>query len=573
MGNPHIAASRLVVLSPMLGCLILAWPVVGARAEEPVQPDRDIHNLVLLAPVHPVFLQVRVQVDGHGLKSVRTAYAAQLVKNYDKDGDDLLDREEAKSVPPLVKSPTTRDTVAIAERWEAVDRDPVDDKVSVEELAAYIDRVFGNPFELSVKPQRATQGVDLFSLLDVNRDGRLSREELSIAAKTLRKLDFDEDETFTIDELQPFRNPQIPQAPLAPSALGTDQPFLALDDDQSIAQATDQLLKRYGTAQSKAGKPGLSRDGLNISESVFTAIDSDADGELNAAELTQFLKHPASHLVIEAQLLQKMPGRPRLVVIEDPLQAAGVAKSAPRATDKLALSVSGVGLQMQVVASRASVSDNRNFYKLEFSKADRDKNSYLDESEFGGLRLPNADFKSVDRNGDAMIVIAELMAYVDQESASSQSRVEMSVSHDGKSVFEVIDANNDRRISRRELVHAYERLHAFDRNGDDAITSVELAGRFKADLGLGKPILFRNQGGGNRGDTSAPIVTTPTSGPDWFRKMDRNRDGDVSLREFLGPLAAFKKLDADGDGLITAEEAAAATAATASSGDARISPP
>jgi hypothetical protein len=38
--------------------------------------------------------------------------------------------------------------------------------------------------------------------------------------------------------------------------------------------------------------------------------------------------------------------------------------------------------------------------------------------------------------------------------------------------------------------------------------------------------------------------------------MDRNRDGDVSRREFLGPRAAFERLDADGDGLITAEEAA-----------------
>ena len=37
--------------------------------------------------------------------------------------------------------------------------------------------------------------------------------------------------------------------------------------------------------------------------------------------------------------------------------------------------------------------------------------------------------------------------------------------------------------------------------------------------------------------------------------MDRNRDGDVSWREFLGPLAVFKKLDTDGDGLITAAEA------------------
>src|SRR5205823_3397005 len=100
-----------------------------------------------------------------------------------------------------------------------------------------------------------------------------------------------------------------------------------------------------------------------------------------------------------------------------------------------------------------------------------------------------------------------------------------------KSVFEVIDKNGDRRISRRELVHAFERLHGLDRNGDDVITAVELAGQFKIELGLGKPVLFRNQNAGPRGDVTAPRVEALTSGPDWFRKMDRNRDGDVSLRE------------------------------------------
>ena len=40
--------------------------------------------------------------------------------------------------------------------------------------------------------------------------------------------------------------------------------------------------------------------------------------------------------------------------------------------------------------------------------------------------------------------------------------------------------------------------------------------------------------------------------------MDRNRDGDLSPREFLGPRDAFLRLDADGDGLIDAREATAA---------------
>ena len=48
------------------------------------------------------------------------------------------------------------------------------------------------------------------------------------------------------------------------------------------------------------------------------------------------------------------------------------------------------------------------------------------------------------------------------------------------------------------------------------------------------------------------------AGPLWFRKMDRNRDGDVSRREFLGTDSEFRKIDTDGDGLISLEEAMAA---------------
>jgi Ca2+-binding EF-hand superfamily protein len=47
----------------------------------------------------------------------------------------------------------------------------------------------------------------------------------------------------------------------------------------------------------------------------------------------------------------------------------------------------------------------------------------------------------------------------------------------------------------------------------------------------------------------------PANAPAWFFKMDRNRDGEVSRREFPGPRAAFDRLDADRDGAIDAAEA------------------
>jgi hypothetical protein len=42
--------------------------------------------------------------------------------------------------------------------------------------------------------------------------------------------------------------------------------------------------------------------------------------------------------------------------------------------------------------------------------------------------------------------------------------------------------------------------------------------------------------------------------------MDRNGDGDVSRREFLGTAEQFRKIDGDGDGLISVEEAEKADA-------------
>ena len=65
-------------------------------------------------------------------------------------------------------------------------------------------------------------------------------------------------------------------------------------------------------------------------------------------------------------------------------------------------------------------------------------------------------------------------------------------------------------------------------------------------------MLFRS------GESTVPqIVAQPRTpiGPVWFQRMDRNMDGDLTWKEFLGPRHVFEALDADGDGLIDPQEA------------------
>jgi hypothetical protein len=48
------------------------------------------------------------------------------------------------------------------------------------------------------------------------------------------------------------------------------------------------------------------------------------------------------------------------------------------------------------------------------------------------------------------------------------------------------------------------------------------------------------------------------SGPPWFFRADRNRDGDLDELEFLGSAETFRQFDRNGDGWLDLPEAIAA---------------
>jgi Ca2+-binding EF-hand superfamily protein len=123
----------------------------------------------------------------------------------------------------------------------------------------------------------------------------------------------------------------------------------------------------------------------------------------------------------------------------------------------------------------------------------------------------------------------------------------------------MLDANGDGRLSPREMRTAWQRLGTFDRDGDGLISREEMPRQVQITINPGLPNLGVVQPGRivPPRRTEPMVGNTPAGprGPLWFRKMDLNGDGDVSRREWLGSPEEFSRIDTDGDGLISLEEA------------------
>ncbi len=116
-------------------------------------------------------------------------------------------------------------------------------------------------------------------------------------------------------------------------------------------------------------------------------------------------------------------------------------------------------------------------------------------------------------------------------------------------LFSRLDSNHDGRLTVRELRRTAQGIRELDRNADGQLTVAELPELVHFGISLG-PIVHQYIERFDVRTTSAE-----GSGIAWFRRMDRNRDGDLTWSEFLGNRDQFRSLDSDDDGLVSQNEA------------------
>jgi hypothetical protein len=565
---------------------------------EGAEPDtKDFQDFVFLGEARPVFVRLSVQVDGRPVEAAWQQFMQQLFDYLDVNGDGTLGPEEAK------RAPSTEQVVSggVANGFargrnaggsgsptvEALDSDK-DGQVSHAELSAWYRKNGLAPFSFQLEasanplgpgaaflggprpePPVAAVSEAIFNLLDTDADRKLSKAELAAAPAVLLRLDDDEDEMITATELAPDARPAGNPLGMAMAMAGLGRGGSAgsklLVPVAAPGQAPPGLIRRiqerYGPKSDRPEDKKLSRQDLALDEAAFAQVDANADGVLDAAELEAFVRRlPDLELMVR---LGKSAG-PRLEAVQAERRPAPGKFEVKGDMATLDMGLTRLDWQAVGAASRSNFLAGfvRQQALVQFRGADADGNGHVDRNEANANPLLRSQFDVLDRDGDGKLFEKEVTAYLDRfrelQRLALRGCVSLVLSDESRGLFDLLDQDRDARLSIRELRQA-PALLALDRSNSGRLTREHIPHSYRlsvrngpASQGINPAMVFEQIYGPER---ASPAQVRGSSGPLWFQKMDRNRDGDVSPREFLGSDGQFRQLDADGDGLISAAEA------------------
>lgn len=530
----------------------------------------ESHQVLYLADAGVVVMKLSVVIDGAGPKQCHEQFVDSLLKGLDKNGDGVVTVDEARG-----RIPTPREVqqLQLGMGIEPVameaspDSNPKDGKITRGELLAYFKRLGLSSFAVQFQPRQAQadpntgamtnapNDTPLFDRLDTNADKKLSKEELSKALEVLRKLDRDDDETISAVELQATPTQAVPQNPRAMNnnnAAAAANPFVSLSGGESIQKLIRRVIDKYDTADAaKSGVSGttvknqkLSPLELGLSEVAFKNYDVDSDGQLDFDELRAFVtsSEPMFELTLD--------------VSKGTVVATGPRASEVRMTPDGAahLHIGAVQISLSARPEQATF-DPEILVKPLFTISDANANGYLEKDEAAQLTQLGVTFDDLDADKNGKLFLDEVTAYLKTRIDVARSRAVLTINEQGRTLFDILDADRDRRLAHREIRAAIDKLALWDKDHDGQLAETEVPLQFQMAAARGSlPGLFGGpvnvvamaaQGG----------IAERTAGPAWFRKMDKNRDGEVSRREFLGEAESFDALDLNHDGAVELNEA------------------
>ena len=531
----------------LIGCAIVATATAQQMAIRPNIADRDvvdpqdsIERFALLSSGGPLIVQASLTIDGKPFRAAREKLLGDLIAAADKDKDGQTTWSEAISSGRFTLGRLgaigEAQRTSIANGMDA-NNDGLVQLLEARQFMAQLVRAptftltGGAPFSASGSP-------DLLALLDTDHDRRLSEKEIAAAGERLKSRDADDNDVLDSTEISgvPMTNVRVVASAAAgpPSSAAT---LLGLSAKNQNVVTT--IAQKYKNA-----------DGLLVAESfsqtpqLFTALDKDQNGQLDDSEILTLNDVPP-HVELTVDLFSQKPAE---------LSVKAVAKELPAVLPgNRTLELPGLRVTLAVNSAAPRPAN----YNAEQAAAgmlrqfDKDGNGYLEASELQGNR--GAEFDLIDANGDGKAYPDEIVAGYALQNAPPATQVVATVVRQGNALFVSLDANGDGRLGLREMRVAAEALRKLDKDASGEISGQEIPETFGVTFSLGSantPVSERPIAAASSGTRSATVGS-----PEWFTRMDRNGDGDLTLKEFLGEEVDFKRLDTNGDGLLDPQEA------------------
>jgi Ca2+-binding EF-hand superfamily protein len=553
---------RRALLPLAIGVIACAYLCAGD--EVPAAP-RDVQDLIFFGETRPVLIRLHIQIDNKPFRDVWDEFMQSLFQYVDFDRDGVLDEKEIERVPkPEFLLQLLRGASFTPPKTARQSPDLrltlVPGKVTRAGLAEYYHLSGIEPFFafLQDRSARADALTDaLFKALDANNDQKLTKEEVGTAPTVLRKYDLNDDELLSMDELAPDADGNGMPDPAQRDQmklLAESADLLLLSPDDAPSRVAFALLSKYDKNQDEK----LSRAEFAIDKATFDQLDADQDGYLDGDELAKFLKFQKINLELTIRMGRKAAGE-RL-----PKPAGDDAAAAHwRSTESggLELSAGETRLALQTAAFPAErLQAARQFVAAQFKSTDIAQRGFIDPVQAEQNQVFRLLYPSADRNADQKLTLDELNAYLELLGTCVSSSTVLLVSDDGRNLFSLINTYHDGRLRQRELTQAWAQLSPFAK--EDAVARTELPRQFQLLFSQGQigEVFSGFVGLPIPNTTPQRSATVGGKGPLWFQKMDRNGDGFVSRREFLGTKEDFDRIDTDGDGLISPEEAERADA-------------
>ena len=501
----------------------------------PAAEKSETTRIVFFGPTRPVILEAEFLSGRYSISEMRTRYSTEVFKQLDSDKNGELDEAEAAKIPRNGR--LRKDSPRLEDEWATIDTSPTDGKISSEELKSHIQQALGPPLSIERKANLA-QSVRLYSDLDLNGDFRIDGDEVTQGLEILKSLDFDDDETLSVAELQPFPLSVVQ----AQQQDDTDDSPIALHfirNKSEIEQATKACFEFYGTDEK------VSRETLfGLSDREFDRFDLDDDAYWNENDFKKCFEFAPADYVMKVSL-----SPPRIEV----------TKGQHEGGTRPVFDVGGISVKWRSKSNVHQSIDQTKLYLIRFIMSDQDRNGYLGPQEFVGLQA-SVPFETVDLDGNEQVTRDEIKFFFSMDGLAEQGRLVLSLVESTQNLFDILDANNDRRLNPREFITGKERLLAFDVNKDGALLADEFSTEF--DVTISQPNILEapTANMAMQQQSRQGRVNRSTSGPVWFRRMDDNLDGELSWREFLGSRTKFDEIDENRDNFIELSEAEAAEA-------------